>query len=143
MRPPPPVAPQQLAAFAPQVPARETPAPQAAASSFDVQQNFVTNTAAPVQSTTSAPSMPIAPHQAAPPPLAPTAPQGAPLRSMAPPPQAQAGGGPTRGDVFLDGTRMGRWVSDNLAREATRPQAGNTGFDPRIGPTWPGTLQGS
>ena len=64
------------------------------------------------------------------------------MPSMAPPPP-QATAGPSHGDVFLDGMRVGRWMSDNLAREATRPQAGSTAFDPRLGPTWPGTLQGN
>jgi hypothetical protein len=87
------------------------------------------------------PPVSIAPPPAAAPTLAPTAPLEPRAASMAPPPLAQASGGPTHGDVFLDGQRMGRWVSENLAREATRPQAGSTAFDPRIGPTWPGTLQ--
>lgn len=61
--------------------------------------------------------------------------------SAAPPPrQAQ---GPTGGDVFLDGTRVGRWLSDTLAREAGGPATGGTGFDPRLSPTWPGALQGN
>ncbi len=65
-------------------------------------------------------------------------------RAFAPPaaPSAQ-GGGPTGGDVFLDGTRVGSWIADHLAREAGRPQAGGTAFDPRLSPAWPGTLQGN
>jgi len=50
---------------------------------------------------------------------------------------------PTQGDVYLDGGRVGRWVSDQLAREVDRPQSGVTGFDPRVGPTWPGSLHGT
>lgn len=59
------------------------------------------------------------------------------------PPTAQAlQSGPTGGDVFLDGARVGTWLADHLAREAGRPQMGGTGFDPRLTPAWPGTLQG-
>jgi hypothetical protein len=50
--------------------------------------------------------------------------------------------GPTEGDVFLDGVRVGRWMSNMLARSATRPARGTTGYDPRLGPRWPGALQG-
>jgi len=57
-------------------------------------------------------------------------------------PERKPDGGPNQGDVFLDGTRVGRWMSDYLAREAGRPQGGSTGFDPRMSPGWPGTLQG-
>jgi hypothetical protein len=49
--------------------------------------------------------------------------------------------GPTHGDVFLDGNRVGTWLSDRLARAASRPQAGATGVDPTLTPAWPGTLQ--
>jgi hypothetical protein len=51
--------------------------------------------------------------------------------------------GPAQGDVFLDGTRVGRWMSDRLARDVDRPQSGVTGFDPRLGPAWPGSLHGT
>ncbi len=64
-----------------------------------------------------------------------------PLPSVAPP-VAAGGSGLTGGDVLLDGTRMGRWVADHLARAAGRPQASSTAFDPSLSPRWPGTLQG-
>ena len=48
----------------------------------------------------------------------------------------------TGGDVFLDGTRLGHWLSAHLARESSRPPSGSTGFDPRLGISWPGTQQG-
>jgi hypothetical protein len=64
-----------------------------------------------------------------------------PSVAAAPPPR-ESGTAPTGGDVYLDGTRMGRWVSDRLARDAGRPPAGATGFDPRLGPAWPGPMQG-
>lgn len=57
-------------------------------------------------------------------------------------PAAQVAAGPSQGDVFLDGLRIGRWVTDALTREAARPSAGSTPFDPRMGPSWPGTQQG-
>jgi len=62
--------------------------------------------------------------------------------SYAPPAAQATQGGPTGGDVFLDGARVGTWLADHLAREAGRPQMGSTGFDPRLTPAWPGTLQG-
>jgi hypothetical protein len=43
--------------------------------------------------------------------------------------------------VFLDGSRVGTWLSEHLARAAARPQAGATGVDPTLTPAWPGTLQ--
>jgi hypothetical protein len=55
---------------------------------------------------------------------------------------ARESGGPMQGDVYLDGTRMGRWIADRLAREAGRPAGGGTAFDPRMGVAWPGSLQG-
>jgi hypothetical protein len=67
----------------------------------------------------------------------------APSRAMAPPAQLPETGAATGGDVFLDGARMGHWVAGQLAREAGRPQRGGTGFDPRLGARWPGSLQGS
>ena len=86
--------------------------------------------------TATAMSLPMAPTAA--PPVA--AAGGSPA---APAVIGSAEGGPTQGDVFLDGTRMGRWVARDLARAASRPQGGSTFFDPRMGPSWPGTLQGS
>ncbi len=56
---------------------------------------------------------------------------------------AAAPSGPVQGDVYLDGARVGRWMSDRLAREADRPQGGVTSFDPRLGPAWPGSLHGT
>ena len=50
---------------------------------------------------------------------------------------------PAQGDVFLDGARIGRWMSDRLARDVDRPQSGVTGFDPRLSPAWPGSLHGT
>ena len=57
--------------------------------------------------------------------------------------QDAARGGPTEGDVYLDGERVGRWMAKHLARELGGPQAAGTGFDPRLGPAWPGSLHGS
>lgn len=62
--------------------------------------------------------------------------------------QAEAGsgagaGGRIGGDVYLDGNYVGRWIAAWLEQQATRPQSGFTGFDPRIGPVWPGALHGT
>jgi hypothetical protein len=45
---------------------------------------------------------------------------------------------PRQGLLILDGTQLGRWVMDRIARQASRPVAGTTGIDPRISPTFPG-----
>lgn len=63
-------------------------------------------------------------------------------RTYAPPPTQTLQGGPTGGDVYLDGTRVGTWIADHLGREVARPQMSSTAFDPRLTPAWPGTLQG-
>jgi hypothetical protein len=59
------------------------------------------------------------------------------MPSAAPPP-TETRSEPMQGDVYLDGTRLGRWMVDHLAREAGRPPAGTTNFDPRLSVTWPG-----
>ena len=55
-----------------------------------------------------------------------------------PPPAAGSQGG----DVYLDGERLGHWVTSHLAREANRPSFGPAGFDPSLSITWPGASQG-
>lgn len=70
------------------------------------------------------------------------------LTSLAPLPRAEAAqsasqqGGPTHGDVFLDGARVGHWMSDILARAVSGPSGGCTAFDPTMSAAWPGALQG-
>lgn len=53
-------------------------------------------------------------------------------------PQAESGGerdgGP--GIVMLDGRLVGQWLTDRMARDAGRPGAGTTFFDPRQAPAW-------
>jgi hypothetical protein len=51
-------------------------------------------------------------------------------------------GGPSQGDVFLDGALVGRWMSRHLSREAGRASAGPTGFDQRRNPLLPGATVG-
>ncbi len=59
--------------------------------------------------------------------------------SYAPPPtSSRARETSVRGDVFFDGARVGRWMSEQMARDAGRPNTGPTGFDPRRSPAWPG-----
>ena len=53
-------------------------------------------------------------------------------RPQPPEPAPQA----TSGDVFLDGARVGRWMARSLGREAARPPAAGTAFDPRLTPAW-------
>jgi hypothetical protein len=59
---------------------------------------------------------------------------------MAPPARAdqQGGQGSMQGDVYLDGARVGRWMSGLMAREAARPPTGGRGFNPRDSPARPG-----
>ena len=45
-------------------------------------------------------------------------------------------------EIHIDGYLLGRFVNDHLARAATRPPAGGTGFDPRLSPAWPGPAGG-
>lgn len=71
----------------------------------------------------------------------PTAPSTNPMPSVAPQNQPAAQG-PISGDVYLDGSRLGQWMANHLARETARPPTGSTGFDPRMGIVWPGTQQG-
>jgi len=84
----------------------------------------------------------VAPVAAAPvaPVSAVAAPASQPMEAAAAP---SASGGPTQGDVYLDGMRVGRWMANSMARAASRPQGGATGFDARMSPVWPGSLQGS
>jgi len=56
---------------------------------------------------------------------------------MAPPPPPHTND-PGQGGVYLDGTRVGHWMTGLLARAASRPHAGTTRFDARLSPTWPG-----
>ncbi|HEX3350112.1 MAG TPA: hypothetical protein VHS58_18640 [Acetobacteraceae bacterium] len=105
------------------------------------------NTAAPPATGAVAPNTAAPPARAVAPqiiaPVQAAAPAAAyPATPAAPPARETGSGGPTSGDVYLDGARMGRWISDQLARDAARPASGVTGFDPRLGPAWPGTLQG-
>jgi hypothetical protein len=43
-----------------------------------------------------------------------------------------------QGDIFIDGSKLGRWMTDRLVRAAGMPRAAATGFDSRMTPTWPG-----
>jgi hypothetical protein len=76
-------------------------------------------------------------------PAAPDRSAEAPLASAMAPPAREQEGGASEGDVYLDGTRIGRWMVDTLSRQAARPPAGRAAFDPRLGLAWPGTQQGN
>ena len=49
----------------------------------------------------------------------------------------------SHGDIYVDGSRLGRWMTDRLANAAERPRAAMTGFDTRMTPTWPGSPVGA
>ena len=63
---------------------------------------------------------------------------GAPFggRSVAPQHDGSGGGESGVGTVTLDGRLVGQWLSERMARDATRPGAGPTSFDPRQAPAW-------
>ena len=77
----------------------------------------------------------------------PIAPSAALPRAMDP---SQAGPAQTlsetciveQGELILDGTSLGRWIMDRIAREMTRPPAGMTGFDTRMTPLYSGPAIG-
>ena len=46
------------------------------------------------------------------------------------------GNGTGGGVVMLDGRLVGQWLSERMARDAARPGAGATFFDPRQSPAW-------
>ena len=46
------------------------------------------------------------------------------------------GSGGGGGTVLLDGRLVGEWLMDRMARDAGRPGAGTTSFDPRQAPAW-------
>jgi hypothetical protein len=54
------------------------------------------------------------------------------------PPAPDARNTAMQGDVYLDSTRLGKWVVDHLTKSIERPRAGTTGFDPTLSATWPG-----
>jgi|GEM_PF-3161534 len=66
------------------------------------------------------------------------APYASSVAKTAPAPQMR----PTEGDVYLDGTLVGRWISRFLNQEAGRAQAGPTGFDARRSRLLPGATVG-
>lgn len=52
------------------------------------------------------------------------------------PMRVSGAGGNGGGIVLLDGRLVGEWLMDRMARDAGRPGAGMTGFDPRQAPAW-------
>ena len=44
-----------------------------------------------------------------------------------------------QGDIFIDGSKLGRWMTDRLVKAAESPRAAMTGFNSRMTPTWPGS----
>ena len=95
---------------------------------------------APASPRPAAPLTP-APHPIAPTLTVPLAPSPHPITLSAPAqnhPQS-----PPHGEIILDGARLGRWISDRLARAVDRPPSGATSFDPRITPNYAGAPNGS
>ena len=46
------------------------------------------------------------------------------------------------GVLEVDGALLGRFIAEQLGREAGRPPAGMTGFDPLVSPAWMSAYQG-
>ena len=46
------------------------------------------------------------------------------------------------GVLKVDGALLGRFIAEQLGREAGRPPAGMTGFDPLVSPAWMSAYQG-
>ncbi len=57
-------------------------------------------------------------------------------RAAAPQPQPRDVGESAGGTVVLDGRLVGYWLSEQMAREASRPPGGPSFFDPRQTPAW-------
>jgi hypothetical protein len=97
--------------------------------SHRLQQQIVGPQLGPSKITRTGPySTPSSPH---PPSVDPTLPSAVP-----PPSESQFA--PSQGDVYVDGSRLGRWMTDRLVRAADLPRSAATGFDPRMTATWPG-----
>jgi hypothetical protein len=48
-----------------------------------------------------------------------------------------------QGDLYLEGSVLGRWLTQHLNREIIRPRAGIVAVDPRITPSWGGPSLGT
>ena len=57
-------------------------------------------------------------------------------RSAAPQPEMQERNQSSMGSVMLDGRLVGYWLTERMAREASRPSGGTSFFDPRQAPAW-------
>lgn len=87
---------------------------------------------------------------AAPGPIAAPVPQSAVLpadpvparRPPPPPPEPGPVEADEKGSSSFDEARLAQWLGAHLDEAAWRPPRGGTGFDPRLSPGWPGTLQG-
>lgn len=101
---------------------------------------------APTHSTPSATPLPAAPKATAtrshPATRAETQTLAMPISGQSPSSTNQATGF-AHGEIILDSVRLGRWMSDRLARAAGRPASGITAFDPRIGAIYPGAPNGA
>ena len=57
-------------------------------------------------------------------------------RAVAPQSKPREGGEGGSGMVMLDGRLVGYWLSEQMAREASRPPSSTSFFDPRQAPAW-------
>lgn len=143
--PPPRAAPVPDAAFSPSqkttpaapFPAAVAPPPVPLRSSSPPATFFCGRPTEPPASRPGAASNRGSTHEDRPPPL-PSSRQ-APERWSAAPPASRPEASTARvsGDVMLDGSRLGRWISNSLTSMAERVPSGATGIDPRASVGWP------
>ncbi len=133
---PPAHPPRRVAAVTPSLPVRASSTPPPLPLLLAGEGRGEGRPAAPGQ--VPARPMPVVPPLAVPPRREPALPPPRAADTAAPPPPAA----PPPAPAPLDEARLGRWLAEHLAEETRRPARGATGFDPRLSPGWPGTLQG-
>ncbi len=131
----------------PGAPAAESAAGAEGAASEGAPAIIVNAPAAPLETGTDATPPPMPRSRPAPQsfrapggtaPLSPLFAPGPPAAPSGPAAAVGGGNGAIRGDVFLDGARVGHWFGEQMAASAARPPSGYSGVDPRLGPLWPG-----
>jgi hypothetical protein len=62
-----------------------------------------------------------------------------PILPSAVSPRSERQSAAVQGDIYVDGSRLGRWMTDRLVKTAELPRGATTGFDPRMTASWPGS----
>ena len=127
------------------VPAMASPPPSPSAPLPEAALRPISHSVAPGQNATQKRVLPVAPTAVASQSMAsvrtepPALPANSPGLSQMP---LNPTTGSPHGEIILDSVRLGRWMSDRLARAISRPGSGTTAFDPRISATYPGAPNG-